>query len=202
MAKHDHLHTLDIQTKYDERLWEALNLAAAAHQDQKRKNFDEWYITHPFRVMEYVRGVTDDVDVQVAAVLHDTVEDTEMTIEMIERGWGARIAFYVWGVTKDDTIPDWRARNEAYLARLEREADDNSVIIALADKIANIEDQIRDFRLLGESMWARFKAGPDDQLWWFTAVLDVARRRLGAHPLIDLLADRLSIYQEQVIGRS
>jgi (p)ppGpp synthase/HD superfamily hydrolase len=200
MAKHDHLHTLDIKVRYDERLWRAMNTAAEAHEHQKRKHTDEWYISHPFRVMEYTRLATDDINVHVAAVLHDTVEETTLTIDDITTSYGETVAFYVWGVTKDDTIESWRERNEAYLHRLEFEADDGSAIIALADKIANIEDQIRDFKNLGAAMWDKFHAGPSDQLWWFRSVLEVGRRRLPDNPLVAIFEERLAEYEEEVIA--
>lgn len=200
MAKHDHLHTLDINTQYPEKLWRAMNRAAHAHEDQKRKNVDEWYISHPFRVMEYTMLVTNDTDVHCAAMLHDTVEDTTMTIEDIIDEYGEDVAFYVWGVTKDDTFPTWRGRNEAYLDRLENEAHDNSVIIALADKIANIEDTMRDYAEHGEAVWANFSAGPEDQLWWYTSVLELAKRRLVMNPLIEILEQRIEDFKGQVLG--
>ncbi len=199
MPKHDHLHTLDIQTKYPEPLWRAMNRAAGAHEDQKRKNIDQWYISHPFRVMEYTMQATDDTDVHIAAILHDTVEDTDMTIDDIIAEYGETIAFYVWGVTKQDDIPTWRERNEAYLDRLENKGHDNSIIIALADKIANIEDLIRDYAELGEDMWARFNAGPAEQLWWYESVLAVAMRRLPDCPLIPVLEQRIAMFKERVI---
>lgn len=199
MPKHDHLHTLDIQTHYPDDLWRALNRAAGAHENQKRKNVDEWYISHSFRVMELTREVTDDVNVHIAAVLHDTVEDTDMTIEDIIAEYGETAAFIVWGVTKDDSIADWKQRSIAYLQRLEYEAPKESSTVALADKITNLTDLMRDYKKMGDAVWEKFNAGPDDQFWWFWSVYDVAKSRLGTSPLIDDLEGLLERYEKEVL---
>ena len=198
-SKHDHLHTIDIQHRLDGFVWRALNTAATAHETQKRKSTDEWYIVHPYAVYDLLARYTDDREVLAAAVLHDTVEDTELTLEDVEREFGANVALYVWGVTKDDSIEDWHERNSAYLDRLYDEAPDESVMISLADKLANMADQIREFEAIGEKMWEMFHAGPEDQLWWFSSVLEVGRARLPGHPLVEELTDLLEGYVARVI---
>jgi (p)ppGpp synthase/HD superfamily hydrolase len=198
-SKHDHLHTIDIQHRLDGFVWQALNTAATAHETQKRKSTNEWYIVHPYAVYAILAPYTDDNEVLAAAVLHDTVEDTEMTLEDVEREFGANVALYVWGVTKDDTIEDWHDRNSAYLDRLYEHAPDESVMISLADKLANMRDQINEYENQGSSMWKLFHAGPEDQLWWFSSVLEVGRARLPGHPLVEQLADLLDEYVAKVI---
>ena len=183
MPKHDHLHTLPITERYPEDIWDTLNDAATAHENQQRKAEKQWYIVHPFSVFEKVREVTDDRNVQKAALLHDTVEDTEMTIDDIEQKYGPEVACMVWGVTKDDNYPDWYTRNNAYLQRLEYEAMEGSVIVALADKIDNLTDMVNNHQKYGEQFWQHFNAQPLDQLWWYTSVLQVGKKRLPGCPL-------------------
>lgn len=201
-SKHDHLHTIDIQHRLDGFVWQALNFAAAAHETQKRKSTDEWYIVHPYAVYEILSEYTDDNEVLAAAVLHDTVEDTDITLEDLAQQFGDNVALYVWGVTKDDSIVDWRERNQAYLDRLEHQAPEQSVMISLADKLANMADQIAEYDAHGVDMWQMFHAGPEDQLWWFGSVLRVAQKRLPGHPLVAQLDELLGIYNQRVVQPS
>jgi GTP pyrophosphokinase len=78
---------------------EAFNLACQAHSSQTRDNGDP-YITHPLAVAEILAGYHLDVPSICTALLHDTVEDTSVTMRDIERGFGPTIAGLVDGVTK------------------------------------------------------------------------------------------------------
>lgn len=197
---HDHLHSLPIDKRYSDDTWRAIHYAAEAHKGQMRKMNGDHYIEHPFGVLEIVRTITDDERVHMAAVLHDTVEDTEVSINDLRRDFDDEVADIVWGVTKDDTIPDWRERNEAYLERLLHDAPDGSVIVALADKIHDITDMIESYAREGDAMWQHFSAKPDDQLWWYTSVLEVARARLPDCALNGQLEALIEKFRQQVVG--
>ena len=200
MPKHDHLHTLPINERYEEPLWAAMNFAAKAHENQLRKAEKQPYIVHPFDVMERVRAVTDDPDTQIAAVLHDTVEDTPVTFEELETEFGSNVAFLVWGVSKNDDIENWHDRNTAYLTRLEFEAGDGSVIIALADKVSNLTDMIRNHQKYGSEFWQHFNLQPLEQLWWYTSVLQVAKKRVPECPLNAELEALIEEFCIEVVG--
>lgn len=77
----------------------AIDIATTAHAHQKRRS-GEPYITHPLSVAAILIGWEMDTDSVVAGVLHDTVEDTDMTLEKIETLFGRDVAFLVDGVTK------------------------------------------------------------------------------------------------------
>ena len=83
----------------EEKLQEAIEFATEAHGDQKRKYTGEPYITHPIAVMEIVREVPHTEEMLMAAVLHDTVEDTPVTIEDIKTKFGTKVAELVDGLT-------------------------------------------------------------------------------------------------------
>ncbi|NCU37704.1 HD domain-containing protein [Candidatus Saccharibacteria bacterium] len=199
MPKHDHLRTLPIVERYPDDLWGALNFAAKAHENQTRKAGNEQYITHPFDVMQRVRIVTDDIDVQVGAVLHDTVEDTPVTIKQLEQLFGARVAHLVWGVTKDDSISGWHQRNEAWLERLQHSAEEGSVVIALGDKTSNLGDMIRNNKKYGQAFWRLFNAQPKDQLWWYSSVLHIAQSRAPDCQLTGELEILVETFREEVV---
>lgn len=118
----------------------AREFAFAAHNaiDHRRKYTDEPYTNHLERVAELVASVVDDPAMIAAAYLHDTVEDTEVTIEDIEREFGGDVATLVDGLT-DVSRPD--DGNRAHRKRLDREhtaaGDERVHTIKLADLIDN-----------------------------------------------------------------
>ena len=85
----------------------ALAYATDAHKGQVRKYTGEPYIVHPIEVMETVRRVMDDPEVQAAALLHDVVEDTPVSIRDIEDVFGPRVAALVSDLT-DVRLRFWR----------------------------------------------------------------------------------------------
>jgi GTP diphosphokinase / guanosine-3',5'-bis(diphosphate) 3'-diphosphatase len=123
------------------RLLDALAFAALKHRDQRRKDVDASpYINHPIalaRVLSVEAGI-DDEDVLIAAILHDTVEDTDTTLDELRTRFGNRIASLVAEVT-DDTSLDRADRKRLQIEHapsLTREA----ALIKLADKICNLRD--------------------------------------------------------------
>ena len=122
----------------EEKLQEALEFATEAHGDQKRKYTGEPYITHPIAVMEIVREVPHTDEMLIAAVLHDTVEDTPVTIEDIKTKFGTKVAELVDGLT-DVSRPEHgnrktrKALDRAHLAKQNAEVQ----TIKLADLIHN-----------------------------------------------------------------
>ncbi len=111
-------------------LIESIELATRAHHGQVRLGSGDPYIVHPLRVARLVRNAGGDEDMQAAAVLHDVLEDTPMTIEAFPQ----RIQDLVRWLTK---VPGTdRLHN---IERLET-APDDAVIIKLADRVDNITD--------------------------------------------------------------
>lgn len=200
MGKHDHLSKLPITERYPEEVWRAVNYAATAHQEQIRKLSGRHFIEHPFGVLELVKGVANDVATQQAAILHDTVEDTWVTFEDLREQFGDEVALIVWGVTKDDTIKDKFERKRAYLDRLQYQAPDESVLIAVADKLHNLTDQIENYMKLGDTMWSHFSSLPKEQLEWFRAVLNIGRARIPNCPLLDELEAKIESFSTLMLG--
>lgn len=200
MGKHDHLSKLPITERYPEEVWRAANYAATAHQEQIRKLSGRHFIEHPFGVLELVKGVANDIATQQAAILHDTVEDTWVTFEDLREQFGDEVALIVWGVTKDDTIEDKFERKRAYLERLQHQAPDESVLIAVADKLHNLTDQIENYMKLGDKMWSHFSSPPKEQLEWFRAVLDIGRARIPGCPLLDELEVKIESFSVIILG--
>jgi guanosine-3',5'-bis(diphosphate) 3'-pyrophosphohydrolase len=123
------------------KLLEAASFAAQKHTGQHRKgDAKEPYINHPLEVANLIANVGGiaDVDVLIAAVLHDTVEDVGVKKEEIAERFGDRVAGIVMEVTDDKTLPkDERKRLQVeHAPHLSHEAK----IVKLGDKISNIRD--------------------------------------------------------------
>jgi guanosine-3',5'-bis(diphosphate) 3'-pyrophosphohydrolase len=100
-------------------LLEAASFAARAHQHQLRKDGETPYASHPFRVCLVVRDLfgVDDHQVLMAALLHDTVEDTKTDFDDIEEQFGADVARWVAMLSKDKRLQE-PEREKAYTAQL------------------------------------------------------------------------------------
>src|SRR5947199_4835157 len=90
------------------KLLAALNFAAQKHRAQRRKDSEATpYINHPIAVAELLArvGQVDDLSVLQAAILHDTVEDTQTTPEEIENQFGEAVRKLVAEVTDEKSLP-------------------------------------------------------------------------------------------------
>ena len=130
------------------RIEAAYELAKKAHEGQVRSSGDP-YISHPIAVAVILVGLGMDSDTIIGALLHDVVEDTSVTLEDIEKLFGADVAELVDGVTKLANIPySSRAEQQAENVRkmlLAMAKDVRVVIIKLADRLHNM--RTLDFRI-------------------------------------------------------
>lgn len=129
---------------------EALLFATNAHGEQQRKFTEEPYIVHPKRVAEIVRTVPHTAEMVSAAYLHDVVEDTPVSIEVIRRRFGAKIAQLVGELTDvytKENYPDLnrKSRKERETAR-QANISDEAKTIKLADIIDNTRDIVKNDR--------------------------------------------------------
>lgn len=120
---------------------DAATFAAQKHRNQRRKDADASpYINHPLALADILarEGGIDDARTLAAALLHDTIEDTETTVEELEARFGKRVAAIVVEVTDDKSLPkDERKRLQiAKAASKSHEAK----VVKLADKISNLRD--------------------------------------------------------------
>lgn len=118
----------------------AAAFAAEKHRTQRRKDRDASpYINHPLAVANVLaaHGVTDPVVIE-AALLHDTIEDTESTRDELEREFGVEVAEVVMEVTDDKSLP----KQERKRLQIEHapHASDAAKLVKLGDKICNARD--------------------------------------------------------------
>ena len=164
----------------------AIAFAAQAHAGQVRKGSDTPYIVHPMEAAAVCATVTDDAEVLAAAVLHDVVEDTEVTAWQVERRFGARVAALVAGESEDKR-PDrpasetWQVRKEESLERLRTAQDPGVLVVCLGDKLSNIRSIERDLREQGDAFWSRFnQKDPARHAWYYRALADIMEPALGS----------------------
>jgi len=157
-------------------LVQALEFALDAHGDQKRKGKDVPYVSHLLQVAGFVLEYGGDVELAVAALLHDVVEDCPgIEIDSIRARFGARVAEVVHNCTDlmEDDTPDhkseWRARKESYIAHM-READFDTQLVAMCDKLHNISNVLADLRAHGTATFDKFSAGAHSQLWYYDSI--------------------------------
>ena len=163
------------------RVLSAATFAAERHRDQRRKANDASpYINHPLALASLLaeRGVHDPT-VLMAALLHDTVEDTATTFEEIERSFGREVADIVREVTDDKALSKGERKRLQieHAAGLSRPAK----LVKLADKICNLRDVLAS----PPADWTlpRKRA-------YFDWAKDVVDRMRGAHPELEAMFDR------------
>ena len=119
----------------------AVHFSAQKHSTQRRKDENASpYINHPISVALAIAqiGGVDDPEILAAALLHDTLEDTETTPEELEDEFGKKVCEYVLDVTDDKTLPkDERKRRQIEHAK---ELSPGAALIKLGDKISNVTD--------------------------------------------------------------
>lgn len=138
----------------------AIIFAVNAHHNTERRGKGFPYIVHPMEAVEIVATITPDQELLAAAALHDTIEDTEVTVEDIRREFGDRIAELVHaesdqfteGISEEDS---WHDRKRAAIERLAAASHD-AKIVAMGDKLSNMRAIARDYAVKGDDLWRIF----------------------------------------------
>jgi (p)ppGpp synthase/HD superfamily hydrolase len=155
------------------------------------------YMAHVMSVCALALEHGADEDVAIAALLHDTVEDSvdgAATQRIIAKHFGERVARIVTACSDAVAIPDkpkppWRARKDQYLQHLDVDADADVLLVSACDKLHNASSILADLRIDGDVVWQRFTVtDPHEQLWYYTSVVEILQRRLPG-PLTEELAD-------------
>jgi len=178
----------------------AIVFAANAHQGQKRKGDGSPYITHPLTVSITLLDHGCDEDVVTAAILHDTVEDTSVTLNDIESTFGENIRRLVKGVSEPDKTLPWRERKEHTIKHISTAPLDERLIIC-ADKLHNISSMIEQYQEKGKLLWEIFNGDKKEQIWYYTQVVQGLKSHndiLENSSLFDSLEDKVSEFIDLV----
>ena len=164
------------------RLAQAYNFAAAKHVGQRRKGeAAEPYMNHLTEVAQLVAEATGGADVELvmAAVLHDTVEDTDTEPEELVARFGDRVAGLVAEVTDDKSLD--KAERKRLQIEHARGASVAAKLVKLADKICNL----RDLNVAPPAGWSLKRKR--EYFDWAKQVIDQVR---GTHAVLESLFDR------------
>lgn len=150
----------------------AIIFAVRAHTGTERRGKGFPYIVHPMEAVEIVATMTKDQELLAAAALHDTLEDTNITLDQLRDEFGNRVASLVAdesdekyeGVSESDS---WHARKQAAIDRLAA-APHDAKIVAMGDKLSNMRAIARDYAMKGDALWNIFHAkDPKDHEWHY-----------------------------------
>ena len=167
----------------------AIIFAVKAHAGTERRGKGFPYIVHPMEAMEIVATMTPDQELLAAAALHDTVEDTNVTVEQLAAEFGPRVAHlveeesdkFVEGISEEDS---WHDRKQAAIDRIARASRD-AKIVALGDKLSNMRAIARDYAVIGPKLWDIFHAkDPSEHEWHYRGLAD-SLRELEGTPAFD-----------------
>ena len=183
------------------RFDEAFTYAHAVHVAQSRKGAGTPYIGHLMGVSSIVLDDGGSEDEAIAALLHDAAEDAggRDRLEDIRARFGDTVATIVEDCTDAWTTPKpaWAARKKQYVEHA-RTLPPSSLRVSAADKVHNAYAILRDLRNIGDKVWERFNASPDDVLAYYQSLVR-AYREAGGGPLVDEL-DRIVRGIEREMG--
>jgi myo-inositol-1(or 4)-monophosphatase len=144
-----------------ELLDRAIIFAVRSHAGTERRGKGFPYIVHPLEAVEIVATMTADQELLAAAALHDTVEDTNVTLEQIRTEFGNRIAALVAAESdephQNSNVESWRMRKQAAIDRLTHASLD-AKMVALGDKLSNMRAIARDYAVQGDDLWNLFRS--------------------------------------------
>ena len=158
----------------------AIVFAVHAHAGTERRGKGFPYIVHPMEAVAIVSTMTSDQELLAAAALHDTIEDTDVTVEELRREFGNRVAALVadesdefeTGVSEEDS---WHARKQAAIDRLARASHD-AKMVALGDKLSNMRAIARDYAVQGDAFWNLFHVTDrKEHEWHYRGLADSLR---------------------------
>lgn len=172
---------------YSERYDAALALAASTHAGQTRKGSTTPYVVHPVHVSIVLIRYGFPEDVAIAGLLHDIVEDQDYPLSDIEAQFGPAVAEMVEAATERKKEADqprrWEDRKREALEHI-REARADAVALKAADVLCNTRAMASALRQEGAAIWKHFSRGPEQSMWYYRSLADLARERMADHPLL------------------
>lgn len=148
----------------------AIEFAVKAHANSERRGKGFPYIVHPLEAMSIVASMTPDQELLAAAALHDTVEDTGVSIDDIRGEFGDRVAdivkaesdVFTEGLSEEAS---WHDRKKAAIDRLAA-APLEAKMVAMGDKLSNMRAIWRDYQEKGDELWKIFHAKDKSDHEW------------------------------------
>jgi (p)ppGpp synthase/HD superfamily hydrolase len=184
-----------------ERFYDSIVYALQLHSKQYRKVVGGVpYASHLLGVASIVMDYGGDEEEAIGALLHDSVEDQNVTVSDIEKRFGRRVAMIVEGCTDTDQKPKppWLERKSRYIAHLRAGVPPEVRLVSMADKLHNARSTLANLRSMGDAIWENFKGGKEGTLWYLRSLVNTYRAS-GSDPLLDEL-DRTVTEIENLSG--
>ncbi len=164
----------------------AVNFAVKAHSGTERRGKGFPYIIHLMEAVEIVATITPDQELLSAAMLHDTVEDTPVTVDDLRKEFGDRIASIVEAESDvhnegESEHESWHRRKQEAIDRLTA-APLEAKIVALGDKLSNMRAIARDYAQIGDGLWKLFHVTEKSEHEWHYRGLAHALKDLEVTP--------------------
>jgi (p)ppGpp synthase/HD superfamily hydrolase len=182
-------------------IFRAIQFATQAHDGQFRKGTRIPYITHPLNVARLLIECDCPEPVIAAGILHDTLEDTHVTLDDLRGVFGNEAADLVSAVSEPNKSDHTWENRKAHTLKHLRTASPEVLIIALADKLDNIRAIREDLEKVGDRLWKRFNRPKEKQRWYYGALADVFSSRLNDPKVLRLVNDFNSEVQRVFGGR-
>jgi (p)ppGpp synthase/HD superfamily hydrolase len=162
-------------------VFDAIEYAARAHREHYRKGTRIPYIIHPVGVAKILIEYDCAEEIVAAGILHDAVEDTEVTLKEIRSSFGDKVADLVAAASEPDKSDTWENRKRHTIESLQT-APMDVLILSCADKLDNIRSIKEDYERFGEAVWKRFRRAKDSQQWYYRTLADVFLKRAEGEP--------------------
>ncbi len=168
----------------------AIQIAAIAHHGQNRKSSNIPYITHPYSVGMMLMEEGCREEVVCAGILHDTVEDTSVTIEEIITEFGDEVGALVTACSEPDKSLSWEDRKHHTITELKNASKDVCMIVC-SDKLHNLLSLQEDLKKKGEASWEVFNRGKEKQEWYYRSILESLSTKLNEEEIFLKLKDTI-----------
>lgn len=181
---------------YSYRIEQAIRAAAILHKGQLRKGAAPLpYITHLMAVTMIVSDYTDNEDIVIGALLHDTLEDTDYTSEELQEDFGGDVREIVETLSEpksaDGKKLSWRERKQHYAKSLKK-ASVEALTICAADKIHNMRTIVEEYYDDHSRFMAEFSGSLEDRALMYQDISSVLNSRLKN----DIIHEFNAVYTE------
>lgn len=167
----------------------AIEFATKAHKDQVRKGTKLPYIVHPMETAMILAQAGAGEELICAGLLHDTLEDTNITQKNLLDNFGGRITELVLN-RSEDKKKSWEERKQHTVEGAKRLETEGKMLLC-ADKLSNLRSIASDYEQLGEQLWSRFNRGKDCQKWYYGEVI----KALSELKNLDMYQELKRLYQ-------
>ncbi len=188
---------------YSYRVEQAIRAASVLHKDQIRRGSMPFpFMTHLVATAFTLLDYTDDEDIIVSAFLHDSLEDTDYTVDELREDFGGRVSDIVETLTEPKSAPEhplsWKDRKIAYIKQLKR-GPEEAVLVAAADKIHNFRTIVEDYADAHDRFYQDFGKIFTERLEIYQQISNVINGRLKS-PILAEFNHIFEAYREFLLA--